>query len=435
MKEPSNGFRETTRRSDQIEDGIRRAAPKVLTLAAYGYQAGLSLALIVVLANLMSGGEYKRFSLAFATAQFAAIGAFEWVRIAATRFYPGPAPERAPLQMASLGAAFAGAAGVGGVVALAALVFGVPPLLVGMAAVLALGQGLTDLHFTLIRFRGDLTAFSRLQSLRATLLLVGGVGGAWLGGSASGALSGLGLAYVLTIAIAAATDRSLRQAPWRSPSAALFRQHIAYGGPAAGASILYLGTVLGARYAISMIAPGAAAGVLLAFDLFQRPFAVVTTALHAILYPPVVAAYDRGGFAEARKPMLKLFGVEGACILILAALLAGAFAIPEVVALVAPEELRAAFFDSAFWAITLFAVRAVLVNFGPLALHLKRSVWLITVVSTADLAIFLAILAVMMTIIADRSTVPLFALTLSSGLGVLISCCVSFRVISRSASS
>ena len=135
---------------------LSRHGSKVATLAAYGYQAVAALGLVLAVAHVLSGPEYARFSQTLATAQFAAIGAFEWIRIAAMRFYPGPDPDKAPLQKASLGAGFAGSALIGGVISIGAIIGGAPVIVVLLGAAIAVGQGLTDLYLTVVRFRGDL---------------------------------------------------------------------------------------------------------------------------------------------------------------------------------------------------------------------------------------------------------------------------------------
>lgn len=398
---------------DRVISIWRNYSPKMMTLGAYGYQATASLLLVFVVAHILPAAEYKRFSLAFATAQFAAIAAFEWVRIAATRFYPGPDEKLSPLQMASLGAAFAGASALGCIVALCALYFGAPILSVGIWATLALGQGFTDLHFTMMRFRGDLITFARMQSLRASLMLLGGAVGSWLGGGAVGTLLGLCLAYGVTILTATIADKSLRHAPWRSPSATQFVRYVSYGGAAAGASILYLGTLVIGRYVISVVAPGAASGVMLALDLFQRPFAVVTTAVHAILYPPVVAAYDRGGGGAAFAPLRRLYVIETACTIGLAVFLVGLFALRPLLSLVVPGALQASFASAATWAIVAFAARAILINIAPIRLHLMQRSDLILLTAVSDGATFMATLAIAYKyhLLTDVSVVVCLALT------------------------
>jgi hypothetical protein len=324
--------------------------------------------------------------------------------------------------MANLGYAFAMAASAGALATVAALALGAPPLTVIMSAILALGQGLTDLHLTMIRFRRRLSVFSRLQTLRSTLLLTGGVAGALIGGDAAGVLIGLCLAHAVTFAVAARGDEMLRVAPWRSPSMALFQEHLRYGVPAAGASALHLGTVLAARYAITFLAPGAGGtGALLAFDVLQRPFSVVTTAFHAILYPPVVAAYDRGGFGHAKRSLTQLYGVELVCVLGLAIVLALVLQTPSVAALLAPDDLGPGFTAVVPWAAALFATRAALVNLAPLTFHLARRTSTILLVAIGDAATFGLALLISLQMHHEDASAAIVSLTASS----LLVCAVS----------
>ena len=380
----------------RIANQLPAHGSKVATLAAYGYQAVAALGLVLAVAHVLTGPEYARFSLTLATAQFAAIGIFEWVRIAATRFFPGPDPATAPLQKASLGAGFVASALVGGVISIGAILGGAPVVIVLIGAALAVGQGLTDLYLTFVRFRGDLGAFAGLQSLRATAMFGFAAGGAVLTGAATGALAGVVLAHAALILVALLTDPQLRATPWRHPAPDLVRAQFAYGAPAAGASILSLATVLMARYAVSLIAPGAAgAGALLAFDLIQRPFAVVTTAFHALLYPPVVRAYDRGGFPAAASPLRRLYATELTCIVVLAIGLAAVLALPPVLALIAPDRLAETFSAAALPCILAFATRAVLLSLAPLALHLTRRTGLMATINLSDAGSFLILVAVL----------------------------------------
>jgi hypothetical protein len=406
---------------------------RVATLAAYGYQAVAALGLVLAVAHVLTGPEYARFSLTLATAQFAAIGAFEWVRIAATRFYPGPDPDAAPLQKASLGAGFVASALVGGIVSVSAMLGGAPVLVVLLGAAVAIGQGLTDLHLTFVRFRGDLGAFARAQSLRATAMIGFAAGGAVLTGAATGALAGIVLAHAVLILVALITDPHLRSTPWRHPSAELIRAQMAYGAPAAGASILYLATTLMARYTITLISPGAAgAGTLLAFDLIQRPFAVVTTALHALLYPPVVREFDRGGFDAARAPLRRLYVIELGCILALAAGLAAALSLSSVVSLIAPDQLSQAFSEAALLCILIFATRTALLSLAPLVLHLTRRTKLMAAINLSDPWSFLVLVAGVSLLKPLTTAYVLVGFLLSSTMAMVITMYASKSVGSNS---
>lgn len=373
---------------------LRKRAGQLASVGAFGYQALAALGLVLTVAHHLSSVEYTRFSLTLATAQFAAIGAFEWVRIAATRFYPGPDPARAPLQKASLGVGFLASAVIGALLCFGAALGGARPSVILLGAAMAVGQGLTDLYLTFVRFRGDFGAFARLQCLRATAMVGFAVAGAVLTGAATGALAGIVLAHAVLILIALLTDPQLRATPWRHPAPDLVRAQFAYGAPAAGASILSLATVLMARYAVNLIAPGAAgAGALLAFDLIQRPFAVVTAAFHALLYPPVVRAYDRGGFPEAAAPLRRLYAIELTCIAAVAIGLAAGLAFPPFLALIAPDRLAETFSAAAPLCILAFATRAVLLSLAPLALHLTRRTGLMATINLSDTGSFLILVA------------------------------------------
>lgn len=63
---------------------------KIIALGAYFYQAVIAFGLLIIVAHWLTPADYASYSLFISICQFAAIAAFEWVRFACTRFYPGP---------------------------------------------------------------------------------------------------------------------------------------------------------------------------------------------------------------------------------------------------------------------------------------------------------------------------------------------------------
>lgn len=359
---------------------------RLSALASYGYQAVAALLLVLAIGHTLSKGEYAKFSLSLATAQFAAIGVFEWVRLASTRFYPGTDSGKSHIQLASLMAAFLGSASVGTFIVLISLLAGAKPLIVITAGLIAVLQAATDLQLTIVRFRGDLTSFSRSQTTRSTILLATGISGALLSKSAFGALCGVVIGYAISVILLLFLDKPMRSTPLHHMQRHLLRVHFAYGAPAATASALHLGSALIARYAVTCIAPGGTgASTLMAFDLMQRPFSVVAAALHGILYPPVVSAFDHGGFPGAETPLKHLYLIEVGAIGTVAASVILAMLIPGVLPLVIPRDFLPTFLGPAIVATMAFAVRAILVNIAPIAAHLARRTNTIFAVSAVDI--------------------------------------------------
>lgn len=417
----------------RLPTALRKRAGQFASVGAFGYQALAALCLVLAVAHVLSGVEYARFSLTLATAQFVAIGAFEWVRIAATRFYPGPDPAGARLQKASLGAGFAFSALAVGLLSLGAAFGGISLSMILLGTGVAVGQGLTDLYLTFVRFRGNLSAFARLQSIRATFMVGLGFGGAVVAGSATGALTGIALAHASVVIIALLSDVQLRRTPWHRPSTELVKAQIAYGVPAAGASILHLGTFLCARFLATILAPGDSGGAaLFALDILQRPLSLVTTVLHTLIYPKLVTAFDSGGFSGAQRRLRMIYAAEMLAIFGVSLLMVIAFSINAVVDLLTPENYRDHILDSAYWAICLFFARAALVNVSTIPLHLAKAVRLIFFVAVADVLTFAAIFSGLMCFAERNANLPLVALTFSSILTLGLSVVASKLVVRRS---
>lgn len=394
---------------------MRNRLAQIATLGAYGYQAAAALGLVLAVAHVLSGAEYARFSLTMASAQFAAIGIFEWVRIAATRFYPGPDPKRAPLQKASLGAGFVASAGVGVLISFGAILGGASASVVLLGAAVAVAQGLTDLYLTFVRFRGDLGTFARLQSLRATAMVGFAVSGALLTGASIGALAGIVLAHASIVLVAAITDPKLRTTPWRHPATDLLRAQLAYGAPTAAASALHLGTVLLARFVIAATMPPTSAGsALFAIDIIQRPISLATTVIHAIMYPRLVSLFDKGGISIAKAHLHRMYTVETCAVLLTGTVFALAFFSRQLIDIVTPYAYRDEISAHAAWAALAFSLRAILINVSTLTMHLKKNVRLILTISIIDLVI-LSIIILLNNIMGSTFS-PLAILAASSAI-------------------
>ncbi|MFN3624980.1 MAG: hypothetical protein ACK4TP_13075 [Hyphomicrobium sp.] len=356
---------------------------RLAALSAYGYQAVAALVLILVVSRLLPPGEYATYSLVIATAQLAALGAFDWVRFAATRFYPGIGEDAERREKATLAASFLAMAGMGLLAALVFLAFGVSVEITVAGAIIAAGQGGTDLQLTMSRCRGGFALFASTQFVRASALSIGGIGGALLTGSALGAMAGVIAGYGATIAFVLLTDRMLRETDFNSASSVSLRDYLRYGFPAAGASVVHLGSAVVLRYAVSIFAsPAAVPGMLLAIDLVQRPFALGVAALHDVIYPSVVAAHDRGDKGGERAALLALYGLEFGSIIFLSTLLIGFSGL--ISDYVAGASLRAAFFAALPLTTVLMALRIVLTAIVATPFHLAKRSGALALIAAAD---------------------------------------------------
>ncbi|MCA0419944.1 MAG: hypothetical protein LCH80_14670 [Proteobacteria bacterium] len=354
---------------------------QLVALGAYAYQAVLALVLLLLVSRILPPQEFTHYSLFVTISQFASIAVFEWIRFSCSRFYPG-ADEAA--QRSVILYAFAACAGLcllagGSILASGIISAGIA---VG-GALVAVFQGGTELHLTMLRFRQDFRLFSILQAARASLLAIGTVGGAVLAPTLSGAVAGMlagGLAYVVLARLAGGP---LAQG-LRRPQRHLVTKYLAYGGASAGASVASLLAPLGLKTLITaMIGSQSAAGALLALDLLQRPFILVVSALHAIRYPELVASYDREPGSQAfRERLGGYYGQLANCSLVAAAVILCLLA--PAAAWLVKAELREAFLLAAPAVTILALLRAWVQNLLPTPAHLAQRLRPIIGLAVAD---------------------------------------------------
>jgi len=355
---------------------------KIVALAAYFYQAAVAFGLLVVVAHWLAPADYSAYSLFISISQFAAIFCFEWIRFACSRFYPGlPGSEAA--ERAALKREFAACALLCIAAACVAIPFGVPWPVALVGSLVAILQGASDLHLTMLRFRQEFRSFSRLQGSRATILALGTLGGALVYPTFLATVGGLLAGYVVYTLLAIAISRSGAGVSEGRFDAAVVRKHFVYGSVAAGASVVGLLAPLGLKSILTAaLGAGGAAGALLALDLLQRPFVLIVSALQAIQYPDVVSLFDRDGETAALRTRLGAYYSLLTGFTLMTA--AGIFALLQPVGLfvIAPA-LRSGFLDAAPFVVGLSVCRALTLNMLPTPAHLRhrlRSIFLLSAV-------------------------------------------------------
>ncbi|QXZ77878.1 hypothetical protein EQW76_04170 [Rhizobium sp. rho-13.1] len=355
---------------------------KIVALAAYFYQAAVAFGLLIVVAHWLSPADYSAYSLFISISQFAAILCFEWIRFACSRFYPGQTGSE-PTERRALKVEFATCALICVVAAAGSILFAVPVGVALVGGLVAIFQGASDLHLTMLRFRQEFRTFSRLQGSRATILAVGTLSGALLAPTFMAAVGGLLAGYVVYTLLAVALTR--RVSPERASfDAAVVRKHFIYGSVAAGASVVGLLAPLGLKAILTaVLGPTAAAGALLALDLLQRPFVLIVSALQAIQYPDVVALYDRDGETSAFKAQLGAYYSLLTGFTLMTA--AGIFALLQPIGLfvIAPA-LRDGFMSAAPFVVGLALCRALTLNMLPTPAHLRHRLLSIFLLSAVD---------------------------------------------------
>lgn len=312
---------------------------KFLALLAYAVQAFATLGLVFAVSRLLSGGEYGHYSLIVASAQSAAVLGFEWVRLAAARFCADTAHADAGSKKDTIQFAFVIATLVIGVlvaIAVATGAVGIHEALLGCAVAVLIG--LTDLLLVFLRTQGSFSQFALLQMLRAFTLLGCSIVGAYQSKSALGALIGLVLGYGCTLMV------YILAAPawwvWRPSNVrqALFKDMAVYGVSVAAASNIHLQVPLLVRWiGKAFLSPEGFAGLSLAMDILQKPFALVTSAIGGVLTPAVIVEFDKA--SDARAPKLRqIYEAQIWAVLLLLGL-SIAF-LPDVASLVVRPEMQ-----------------------------------------------------------------------------------------------
>lgn len=357
---------------------------QIAALGAYVYQAALALGLLLLVSRILPAQDFTHYSLFVTISQFGSIAAFEWLRFSCSRFFPGTdeAAQRSVILSSFV------------VCALLCLLAGAGVLASGMAsagiamggALAAICQGGSELHLTMLRFRQDFRLFSLLQAARASLLAAGTLGGAMIDPSLGGAVAGL-LAGYLVYGIVARLAGGPLATGLKRPRRPLLMKHLTYGGVSAGASVAGILAPLGLK-ALLTAAMGSqgAAGALLALDLLQRPFVMVVSALQAIRYPEIVAAYDREpGSPAFRERLGDYYGLLASCSLATAA---------AILCLLAPAafwlvkaELRDSFLLAAPAVTILALLRAWVQTLLPTPAHLMQRLRPIIGLAVADAAL------------------------------------------------
>jgi O-antigen/teichoic acid export membrane protein len=260
----------------------------MLMSAAFLASALTQFVLGLVVAWMLGPAEFGAYALALAAAVLIQTGAFEWIRLAATRFHHADEGDRLASRLGRvLGMtafpmlALAGLAfmtGVGGRGPLFALV----PLIAAAA-------GYADFRAALMRAefeQGRYAAFLLARNMVAALLLPLA---AWRFGHAEAVLGAFLAALVVAtvaIEIIARRRRVVAVAEENAPAPAPATPDLLrYAGPIVATNILYLALFFGLRALIAWHAGLAVAGqVSLALDFVLKLFSTVGTALDLLLF-------------------------------------------------------------------------------------------------------------------------------------------------------
>lgn len=356
---------------------------QLAAVAAYFFQAAVALGLVLAVARVLPAGEFTVYSFFIAISQFAAIAGFEWLRSACSRFYPGSSAESETAERDALRFGGLASAALACAAGLAAWALGLVWPLAMLGTCVAIMQGATDLHLTMLRFRLAFKTFSWLQSLRSVLTAFATLTGAVIGQNAVWAAIGLVAGYLVYAGVALAVAGGFGGSPKR-PDFALVRRQFVYGSVATGASMASLLAPIGLKAILTaVLGASGSAGALLAIDLLQRPAIMVVQAVQGACYPQIVEQYDRApGSGRFAARLGQYYGLQIGLTLMTAAGMIAALA-PATLLLVSPQ-LQPGFLRAAPYVVAIAAIRALSQTMLPTPAHLSRRLSLIVLLALTD---------------------------------------------------
>jgi O-antigen/teichoic acid export membrane protein len=299
----------------------------------------------LLLARFLGPAQYGRFALTLATAMVLQTLCFDWLRLAAIRFYSERTRTHEPQVRATLDASFAVLIGILCCGAIAVLLLDIDlklsKALVGLAVAASVANGLFDYHAALVRARFLDRAYARLIIVKNVLSLSLTVGGAVLFGSAEMSIAGVCLSMTGSLLISR-RDLTDRNASAEVADRQLARTLLAYALPVVIANMLYQIIPLTDRAMAASQHGFAVSGQFsLAYDIGFRIASAVGSTMDILLFQIAVRAHDHHGPDRAKQTVARNIGLVLA---VLAPAIAGCWIVlPSFEALVVPEEFRGPF--------------------------------------------------------------------------------------------
>ena len=299
----------------------------------------------LLLARFLGPAEYGRMALALASGQLIQTIVFDWLRLAATRFYSERTRQEQPELRASFDVSFAVLIALLCSGAIAFMLTGVHvPLshgLIGLAVGAAVANGLFDYHTALVRARFLDGAYARIILGKNILSLLLTVGGAWWFGSAVMTLTGLCLSMTGSLVLARKSLTDAGTTP-RLAERGLVAQSLRYAMPIVTATMLYQLIPLIDRALIAHSYGFAESGQFsLAYDLGIRIALAVGSTMDVLLFQIAVKADEAHGAEHARQQVAHNMAVVLA--IIVPTLLGVWLVMPSFQQLVVPPEFRGPF--------------------------------------------------------------------------------------------
>ncbi len=299
----------------------------------------------LLLAKYLGPAEYGRFALALAVAMALQTLFFDWLRLAAIRFYSERTRAEAPHVRATLDASFALLIAGVSAAAVLALLSGfdlkLSHGLVGLAVAACVANGLFDYHTALIRARFLDRAYARLILTKNALSLALTLGGAFLFHSAEMAVAGLCLSMAGSVLMGRRTLSDGEARPILADPI-LARSLLAYALPVVVANMLYQVIPLTDRAMAASQHGFAVSGQFsLAYDIGFRIASAIGSTLDVLLFQMAVRLDEHHGAERAKEAIGRNMGMVFA---VLAPTCAGLWVVvPSFEALLVPAEFQGPF--------------------------------------------------------------------------------------------
>jgi O-antigen/teichoic acid export membrane protein len=317
----------------------------VIVVATFALNSIFNFAVGLLVAKFLGPAEFGRFALAMAIASFVNAAAFDWIRLAATRFYAERTRREAPQVRATLDTAFAMVTALVGGVALVVILAGVrfqlTPQLAGLSIAAAVAGALFDYHTALLRARFLDRPYARLILTKNVLALGLTVGGAFFFGSAACAVIGMCVSVACALAVAS-PDLVDPLATPRLASRGLMQDLARYGVPIVMALVLYQLIPLANRAFTAGHYGFAETGQFsLAYDIGYRLVGAIGSTLDVLLFQIAVKIDETHGAERAREQIANNMSVVFA--VVLPTCVGCWLVLPSFEALVVPAAFRGPF--------------------------------------------------------------------------------------------
>ncbi|WP_245572959.1 lipopolysaccharide biosynthesis protein [Lichenihabitans psoromatis] len=299
----------------------------------------------LLLAKFLGPAEYGRLALTLAVGMAIQTLGFDWLRLAAIRFYSERTRRTEPHVRATLDASFATLIAVVCVVGIGVLVSGVDVglshALIGLAIAASIANGLFDYHTALVRARFHDRTYARLIIGKNLLSVSLTVGAAILFGSAEMAIVGLCASMIGSLLLSRSALNDVDARP-RLATRRFVTSVLGYAAPIVLANMLYQIIPLTDRAMAASQHGFAVSGQFsLAYDIGFRIAAAIGSTMDVLLFQMAVRLDEHHGAERASEAIARNMGVVFA---ILAPACAGCWIVmPSFERLVVPEEFRGPF--------------------------------------------------------------------------------------------